>query len=545
MPSLRPPDSAADAELASLRLENIRLRQLAAAGTKRIAELEAVADAARVLGDTECTEGDAASSDTNSNPPLHTHTRAKSNRASIRVLLVAVLIGALYWGAGCAGLAEAGKLQYFVTSLRTLPGEGPHVGPELYAVDVRKFAILASDEFDLSGAGQREGGRAAMTDAEVEDELSVHLAAESLANTFVPLSVDAPTTAFLAWSRAQGKTWWGRLKLATKHHVFSVLSKQYGYSRVDASAFVDRSQLFVASTEQLRRLLAASPGATHLVHAGAADGVDGLGGAMGAGGAENKKVTAAEQAAEQSSSSASSSASSSGTTTGRVHILDIGAGRGSVTMALAAAVGAAASDVTAVEESTVEQTHLRAEGFHAMGDLSSLIPLEPAILGGRPRRPLAGSAAVEAAVEAAVFQDFDGYEIVSLLNVLDRVDDPLSLLELSATLLHPTNGIMLIAIVLPICPYVYTSTDKDATGGHLPTNPLKVMPSAQCHARPEPTFEFAAAAFAAAAVEPAGLEVVAWTRLPYLSSGDVLKTHYSLDVALFVLKRQALSGYEA
>ena len=536
MPSLQPPDSAADAELASLRLENTRLRQLAAAGTKRIAELEAVAGAASVLGDTE---GDAASSDTNSNPSLH--TRSKSYRASTRVLLVAVLLGVLCWGAGCAGLAEAGKLQYFVTSLRTLPGEGPHVGPELYAVDVRKFAILASDEFDLSGAGQREGGRGAMSDAEVEDELSVHLAAESLANTFVPFSVDAPTTAFLAWSRAQGRTWWGRLKLATKHHVFRVLSTQYGYSRVDASAFVDRSQLFVASTEQLSRLLAASLGATHLVQAGAADGVDGLGGAMGADGAAKQKGTAAaEQAAEQSSSSASSSG-----TTGRVHILDIGAGRGSVTVALAAAVGAAASDVTAVEESTVEQTHLRAKGFHAMGDLSTLIPLEPAIMGGRPRRPLSGSTAVEAAVEAAVFQDFDGYEIVSLLNVLDRVDDPLSLLELSATLLHPTNGIMLIAIVLPLCPYVYTSTDKDATGGHLPTNPLKVMPSAQCHARPKPTFELAAAAFAAAAVEPAGLEVVAWTRLPYLSSGDVLKTHYSLDAALFVLKRQALPDYEA
>lgn len=56
----------------------------------------------------------------------------------------------------------------------------------------------------------------------------------------------------------------------------------------------------------------------------------------------------------------------------------------------------------------------------------------------------------------------------------------------------------------------------------------------------DPSFELAVAAFVASAFDPLkpshGLELVAWTRLPYLSS-TVSKTHYVIDSAMFVLKR--------
>ena len=50
-------------------------------------------------------------------------------------------------------------------------------------------------------------------------------------------------------------------------------------------------------------------------------------------------------------------------------------------------------------------------------------------------------------------------------------------------------------------------------------------------------FEEQAAAFVAATVArwPA-LKVVAWTRVPYLSSGDARRTWYTLDNAVFVLR---------
>ena len=50
-------------------------------------------------------------------------------------------------------------------------------------------------------------------------------------------------------------------------------------------------------------------------------------------------------------------------------------------------------------------------------------------------------------------------------------------------------------------------------------------------------FEEQAAAFVAATVArwPA-LKVVAWTRVPYLSSGDARRTWYTLDNAVFVMR---------
>jgi hypothetical protein len=67
-------------------------------------------------------------------------------------------------------------------------------------------------------------------------------------------------------------------------------------------------------------------------------------------------------------------------------------------------------------------------------------------------------------------------------------------------------------------------------------------------------FEMNAAAFLAAVMEASTpgsasgerekgqrlpVEVVAWTRLPYLSSGTTKRTHFSLDSALFVLRKGA------
>ena len=76
-----------------------------------------------------------------------------------------------------------------------------------------------------------------------------------------------------------------------------------------------------------------------------------------------------------------------------------------------------------------------------------------------------------------------------------------------------------------------------------PLGALTLHADASCDASPQPSFEVSAAAFAAGALGPLTepeqgwqLEMVAWTRLPYISSA-VKVSHYALDSALFVLRR--------
>ena len=139
-----------------------------------------------------------------------------------------------------------------------------------------------------------------------------------------------------------------------------------GWSGVDAQSFVRVSTMFVASQAQLKRLLdrAAAPQAQWL--------------------------------------------------------LDIGAGRGEPTSALAAALKIARADhVVALEASAPLRRELRW------------------------RRGYRGIAKLE---EAAGSGPFD---VVALLNVLDRVDDPERMLRAAARQLQPRGGLLVVASVLP------------------------------------------------------------------------------------------------
>lgn len=77
-----------------------------------------------------------------------------------------------------------------------------------------------------------------------------------------------------------------------------------------------------------------------------------------------------------------------------------------------------------------------------------------------------------------------------------------------------------------------------------PRSPLNISAAFHCRGERQRLqskgFELAVAGFVApAAVEglkPLNLEVVAWTRLPYLSSGTTTISHMFLDSALFVLR---------
>ena len=52
-------------------------------------------------------------------------------------------------------------------------------------------------------------------------------------------------------------------------------------------------------------------------------------------------------------------------------------------------------------------------------------------------------------------------------------------------------------------------------------------------------------AFVATAFGGLPLQVLSWTRLPYLCSGDLTQTHYYLDNALFVLRKTEMAAMKA
>lgn len=118
------------------------------------------------------------------------------------------------------------------------------------------------------------------------------------------------------------------------------------------------------------------------------------------------------------------------------------------------------------------------------------------------------------------------FDVVALLNVLDRTARPRTLLDRALAHLSP-GGALLVATPLPARPHV------DVGGA-------TADPDEELGADGE-TFEEALVALERALLGPRGLEVVRWTRLPYRSQGDADAPGYEHDDAILVL-RARLSG---
>jgi SAM-dependent methyltransferase len=119
------------------------------------------------------------------------------------------------------------------------------------------------------------------------------------------------------------------------------------------------------------------------------------------------------------------------------------------------------------------------------------------------------------------------FQCVSCLNVLDRCSTPLTLMRQLRAMLDPANprAVILIAVVLPFCPFVENGTEQ--------LEPDERFPALERCA----TFESAAAAVVETLFAPAKLRVVAFSRVPYLSQGDLHRLYYVLSDAIFVLAR--------
>lgn len=116
------------------------------------------------------------------------------------------------------------------------------------------------------------------------------------------------------------------------------------------------------------------------------------------------------------------------------------------------------------------------------------------------------------------------YDVISALNVLDRTARPYTLVERMMELLAP-SGRLVLSAPLPLAPHVHV--------GNATLDPDELLPIDRR------SFEQAATTLVETALLPLGLELLAWTRVPYLSRGDANVPVYVLDDAVFVLGRRS------
>lgn len=196
-----------------------------------------------------------------------------------------------------------------------------------------------------------------------------------------------------------------------------------------------------------------------------------------------------EPSVEQARSAAASSAAE--TRRSRFDtLLDIGAGDGGVTASLARFC----SLVYATEESPSMRWRLRRRGYHVLASGPE---------GGKQ------------------------YDLVSCLNVLDRADKPLTLLQDLKAMLRP-GGRVVMAVVLPWCPFVEDGTKKRA--------PVEALPMTGGRCCDKAAWEVSARMLMERVIEPAGFRVERWTRVPYLCEGSNTHEYYTLDDLVMCLE---------
>lgn len=173
----------------------------------------------------------------------------------------------------------------------------------------------------------------------------------------------------------------------------------------------------------------------------------------------------------------------------RRRMLDVGAGSGDVTVHARSCVG----EIVTTEISVPMARRLRKRGFvcHRV-DLAREVPA-----------------------------DLGSFDVVSLLNVLDRCDRPRSLLKRALSLLEP-EGVIVFAVPLPARPHL------DVGGATVdPDEPL---------GGDGDTFEDALVDLVEETLEPCGVRVERLARAAYLSRGHLGEIH-ELDDAIIVGSR--------
>lgn len=104
----------------------------------------------------------------------------------------------------------------------------------------------------------------------------------------------------------------------------------------------------------------------------------------------------------------------------------------------------------------------------------------------------------------------------------------LTQMSLSLACFGSTQGLFLLAVVLPFSAFVEVGTQR------LPPTERLSMRGGQCHEGA--TFEAAASVLLENVLQPAGFKLVQFSRVPYLCRGDLRQPYYVLSDAIFVLQ---------
>jgi SAM-dependent methyltransferase len=174
-------------------------------------------------------------------------------------------------------------------------------------------------------------------------------------------------------------------------------------------------------------------------------------------------------------------------------LLDVGAGSGDVTAALAPCFDEL--DATEVSRGMARKLTRRGIRCHSV-DLTE--------------HPLADAS----------------FDAVSLLNVLDRCPRPRRLLRHALQALRP-GGTFLVALALPYRPFYFDG----------PTTP-EPLERLECDPGPRGTWEDAARRFIERDLLPLDLTLERFARAPYLSAGDSAREIYELDDVVVVLTKR-------
>jgi len=180
-------------------------------------------------------------------------------------------------------------------------------------------------------------------------------------------------------------------------------------------------------------------------------------------------------------------------------LLDVGAGDGEVTTRLATVVDC----VTATEVSWAMARRLRSRGYSVS------------------EGPL---------ITREAFPQDGAFDVVTLMNLLDRCDHPMDMVRDAARLMRRGTGRLLIALVLPFSEFVEEGSKRRAVRAPLP------MGGARCG--DGATLEVSLSTFIQRVVYPLGLEVERLARVPYLCRGDTRQPFYVLSDAILVLKHR-------
>ncbi|KAE9415147.1 hypothetical protein Angca_004520 [Angiostrongylus cantonensis] len=116
-----------------------------------------------------------------------------------------------------------------------------------------------------------------------------------------------------------------------------------------------------------------------------------------------------------------------------------------------------------------------------------------------------------------------GFDLISVLNLLDRHYNPRKLLRDVYVAALRSNCSVLVAIVLPIDQYVEFHPSKRTNRADVR---LKVKGN---------TIEQQASSLVENEFIPLGFQVVRWTKLPYLCEGDLNRPFYVLEDVVFLL----------